>query len=69
MRRKTNHHHLKWNSSSHSRLHCILSLQLSGPGTQAEGLGPAAENSVLEEVLEAPQKGRVDGERREHRRP
>ena len=47
----------------------MLSLQLSGLGTQAETLGPAAESSFAEEVLEAPQKGQVVGERREHRRP
>ena len=47
----------------------MLSLQLSGPGTQAAGLGPVAESSPVEEVLKAPQKGQVVGERREHRRP
>ena len=46
----------------------MLSLQLSGPGTQAEGLGPAVANSPVEEVLEAPQKGQAVGEYREHHR-
>lgn len=47
----------------------MIFLQSSGPGTQAEGLGPAAESSPVKEVLEAPQKGRVVGGRREHHRP
>ena len=47
----------------------MLFLEWSGLDTQADRLGLAVESSSGEEVLEAPQKGQVVGEHREHHRP